>query len=181
LYLAFMHTRDGVKILENNSRPGDPEIINILPILKDDFVDVCFRMLEGNLTRLNVRKAATVTTYKAPPSYGGYDEVFPALVKNDEVGKPVDLSGAYALSRKYGDSVRVYPGSMEQRGKETYALKSRAVCVVGIGDSLEAARQISLEGINSVKGGALWNRTDVASRQHVEKSAKHMEQLRRGR
>jgi phosphoribosylamine--glycine ligase len=181
LYLAFMHTRDGVKILENNSRPGDPEIINILPILKDDFVDVCFRMLEGNLTRLNIRKAATVATYKAPPSYGGYAETFPALVKGDEIGKPVDLSGAYALSHKYGDSVRVYPGSMELRGNETYALKSRAVCVVGIGDSLEAARQISLEGINSVKGGALWNRTDIASKQHVEKSTKHMEQLRRRR
>ena len=49
LYLAFMHTAGGPKILEDNSRPGDPEIINILPVLKDDFVDVCFRMVEGTL------------------------------------------------------------------------------------------------------------------------------------
>ncbi len=52
LYLAFMHTGDGIKVLENNSRPGDPEIINILPILKEDFVDVCFKILDGNLTRV---------------------------------------------------------------------------------------------------------------------------------
>ena len=46
LYLAFMHSGDGVKILEDNSRPGDPEIINILPVLKDDFVEVCLKMVE---------------------------------------------------------------------------------------------------------------------------------------
>ena len=44
-YLAFIHTGKGVKILENNSRPGDPEIQNLLPILKSDFIDVCLRML----------------------------------------------------------------------------------------------------------------------------------------
>jgi phosphoribosylamine--glycine ligase len=178
LYVAFMHTGKGLKILENNSRPGDPEIINVLPILKDDFVDVCFKILEGNLTRVELAKSATVVTYKVPPSYAGYAETFPDLVRRDEVGTPVDLSRAYELSRKYGDNIRVYPASMEQRDGETYALKSRAVAVVGIGDSLEAAREISLEGINAVKGGALWSRTDIASRRHIEMSVKHMEELR---
>jgi phosphoribosylamine--glycine ligase len=181
LYVAFMHTGKGLKILENNSRPGDPEIINVLPVLKDDFVDVCFKILEGNLTRIELEKSATVVTYKVPSSYGGYAEAFPNLVKKGEVGKPVDLSGAYELSGKYGDNVRVYPGSMEQRDGETYALKSRAVCVVGVGDDLETARKVSLEGIDAVKGGALWSRTDIASKRHIEKSVKHMEELRRKR
>src|SRR5208337_4549161 len=178
LYVAFMHTGKGLKILENNSRPGDPEIINVLPVLKDDFVDVCFRILEGNLTRVDLEESATVVTYKVPPGYGGYAEAFPNLVRTDEVGKPVDLSGAYELSGKYGDSIRVYPGSMEQRDGETYALKSRAVCVVGVGEDLESARNVSLEGIKAVKGGALWSRTDIASQAYVEKNVKHMEELR---
>ena len=181
LYVAFMHTGKGLKILENNSRPGDPEIINVLPILKDDFVDVCFRILEGNLTRINLEKSATVATYKVPPGYGGYAETFPNLMRKGEVGKPVDLSGAYELSGKFGDNIRVYPASMEQRDGETYALKSRAVCVVGVGDDLESARNVSLEGINAIKSGALWNRTDIASKRHIEKSVKHMEELRRKR
>jgi phosphoribosylamine--glycine ligase len=178
LYLAFMHTRSGPKILENNSRPGDPEIINILPILKDDFVDVCYGMLEGNLARVEVEKVATVLTYKVPPSYGGYTEVFPSNVNKDEALTPVDLSAAYALSRKFGDSIRVYPGSMELREDKTYALKSRAVGVLGVGESIEEARQVSLEGINAIKGGALWYRTDIASKQTIEKSIRHMKQLR---
>jgi phosphoribosylamine--glycine ligase len=180
-YMAFMHSQSGPKILENNSRPGDPEIMNILPLMKDDFVDVCYRILEGNLTRIALEKAATVVTYKVPPNYGGYAELFPQSVDEDEIGKPVDLNQAYALTQKHGDALRVYPAAMELRNGETYAIKSRAVAVIGKGEDIETARQISLEGVEAVKGGALWCRGDIASRQHIEKSIKHMEELRRRR
>ncbi len=178
LYLAFMHTRGGPKILENNSRPGDPEIINILPVLKDDFVDVCYKMIEGKLTSVEVEKTTTVLTYKVPPSYGGYADVFPNKVIKAEVDTPVDLSAAYALTRKFGDRIRVYPGSMELRNSETCALKSRVVGVLGVGESIEEARQVSLEGINAIKGAALWSRTDIAAKQHIQKCVEHMKQLR---
>jgi phosphoribosylamine--glycine ligase len=178
LYLAFMHTGDGIKVLENNSRPGDPEIINLLPIIKDDFVDVCFKMIEGNLTGVELEKAATVLTYKVPSDYGGYADVFPNQVDKSAINMPVDLSKAYALTQKYGSRIRVYPGSMETRNGKNYALKSRAVGILGIGDSIEEARQISQEGAKAITGGALWNRMDVASKQHIAKSIKHMEQLR---
>jgi phosphoribosylamine--glycine ligase len=179
LYLAFMHTGSGIKILENNSRPGDPEIINILPVLEDDFVDVCFKILDGNLTRVGLERAATVLTYKVPPGYGGYADVFPDLVNKAAVDTPVDLSKAYALARKYGERIRVYPGAMEVRGSKVYALKSRAVGVLGVGANIEEARKVSLEGAQAIKGGALWYRTDVASKQHLAQSMSHMEQLRR--
>jgi phosphoribosylamine--glycine ligase len=178
LYLAFMHTRGGPKILENNSRPGDPEIINILPVLKEDFVDVCYGMLEGNLARLEVDKVATVLTYKVPPSYGGYENVFPSNVNKAEIDTPVDLSAAYALTRKFGDRIRVYPGSMKLRNGKTYALKSRVVGVLGVGETVEEAREVSMEGTNAIRGGALWNRIDIASKQSIEKSVSHMKQLR---
>ena len=179
LYMAFMHMGKQPKILENNSRPGDPEIMNILPVLKDDFVDVCFKILESNLNKIELEKTATVVTYKVPSAYGGYAETHPTLVDKTEIDKSVDLSKAYELSKKYGDRIRIYPGSMEQRGSEIYALKSRTVAVVGIGASIENARQVSLEGIEAIKGGALWNRTDIASEQHIEASKKHMDTLRR--
>jgi phosphoribosylamine--glycine ligase len=178
-YMAFMHTGREPKILENNSRPGDPEIINILPILKDDFVDVCLKILESSLTRIELEKAATVVTYKVPPNYGEYMDTFPQRVNKNEVDKPVDLTKAYELTKKYGDRIRVYPAAMELRNGETYALKSRAVGVVGIGEDIEEARQISLQGIKAVNDGALWYRTDIASKQHIGKSIKHMEELRR--
>jgi phosphoribosylamine--glycine ligase len=177
-YVAFMHTGKQLKILENNSRPGDPEIINILPIIKEDLVDICFRILEGNLAHVSVEKASTVVTYKVPPAYAGYKDTFPDLVDEDQIDSPVDLTKAYDLSKKYGVKIRVYPASMEMRGRENYAMKSRAVCAVGIADDIETAREISLDGLTKIEGGALWNRTDIASKQHVEKSVGHMHVLR---
>jgi phosphoribosylamine---glycine ligase len=178
LYLAFMHTGKGIKVLENNSRPGDPEIINLLALIKDDFVDVCFRMIEGNLNSIKMEKAASVLTYKVPSDYGGYSDVYPNLVDKATVNSPVDLSKAQALTKKYGNKIRIYPGSMETKDGKNYALKSRAVGILGIGSSIEEARQISQEGASAITGGGLWNRTDVASKQHIAKAVKHMEHLR---
>ncbi|TET25931.1 MAG: ATP-grasp domain-containing protein [Candidatus Bathyarchaeum sp.] len=178
-YAAFIHTSKGPKILEVNSRPGDPEIMNLMPALKDDFVEVCYNMIDGNLRKLNFRKQATVVTYKVPPDYGGYATKFPDRINKNEVDTAVDLSGAEKLVEKNGDCIRVYPGSMELRAGENFALGSRTVAVVGIGDDINEAREKSLEGIAAIKGGALWNRNDIAIKAHIKKSVKHMEELRR--
>ena len=170
-YVAFMHTREGAKILEINSRPGDPEIMNIMPVLKNDFVDVCFRMIEGTLSRVECAKQATVVTYAVPMDYGDYRRTYSGSRK-------VDLSGVYALREKYGDDLRVYPGSMELRDNgDTYALGSRAVCTVGIGETIDEAREISLDGIRAIDG-ALWNRRDIAAPHYIARSVKKMKELR---
>jgi phosphoribosylamine--glycine ligase len=125
-----------------------------------------------------MEKSATVLTYKVPAGYGGYANVFLDKVDKQAVNSPVDLAKVEALSKKFGDKIRVYPGSMELRDGKNYALKSRAIGILGIGGSIEEARQISQEGAKAITGGALWNRTDVASKQHIAKSIRHMEQLR---
>jgi phosphoribosylamine--glycine ligase len=178
-YGAFIHTVKGPKILEINSRPGDPEIQCLLPLLKDDFVDICYRILEGNIKNGSFDEKASVVVYKAPPSYGGYLDSFAERVKQNEVNTPVDLSEAERLSADHRDSMYVYPGSMEIREDGlAYALSSRAVCVVGTGDSTEEARETSLRGIQAIKGGALWHRNDIASKEHITKSIEHMSLLR---
>lgn len=178
-YGAFIHTATGPKILENNSRPGDPEIQCLLPLLKNDFVDICYRMLEGNLGNVDFEKKASVVTYKAPPSYAGYATVFQDRVDDSEVDTAVDLSQAEKLSARHRENIRVYPASIEIREDGlAYALGSRAVCVVGTADSIQDAREISLEGVHAIRGGALWNRNDIASREHIAISIEHMDQLR---
>jgi phosphoribosylamine--glycine ligase len=159
LYLAFMHTGKGIKILEINSRPGDPEIMNLLPIIADDFVDVCLRMVDGDLKGVSMEKSATVLTYKVPADYGGYANTYPDKVDKVVVNTPVDLIKAEALTEKFGDKIRIYPGSMEVRDDgKNYPLKSRAIGILGIGESIEEARQISQEGHKAITGGGLWNR-----------------------
>ena len=170
-YGAFMHTGKGLKILENNSRPGDPELMNLLPILEDDFIDVCFKIIDEKLNMVKFKKLATVVTYKVPPTYGGRVEKF--------IGdKQIDLKAADKLCEENHGRMWVYPGAMELRNGKTYGLKSRTVCVVGAGENLETAREISLEGIKAIKGGSLWYRKDIASKESIQKSIEHMKKLR---
>jgi phosphoribosylamine--glycine ligase len=177
-YTAFVHTADGQKIFENNSRPGDPEIMNLLPILKEDFVDLCFKIISGNLKHIRFEKKSTVVMYKVPLTYGGYKDVFSGLTTTEEATESVDLSKVNRFVKNHEDQARVYPGSMEIRDDRTYALKSRAVATVGIGDDLESARNNSLEAIQMIRGGSLWYRNDIASKKHIERSIEHMKKLR---
>ncbi len=172
-YGAFMHTRRGPKLLEINSRPGDPEILNLLPILDDDFVEVCFRILEGTLTQIQVASKATVVTYKVPPTYGGKQKAYAG-------DREVQLDPAYRLRDTSGGRVRVYPGALDLREGHTYALTSRTVAVVGVADDLPEARRLSLQGIRAVQGGALWYRRDIASPENIQQSVAHMAALRQG-
>lgn len=171
-YVAFIHTREEPKILEINSRPGDPEIINLLPIMKDDFVDVCYQLIDGFLTRIDFEPKATVVTYAVP-------EPYPA---KDGRKRKVDLSSVYRSMKEYGEEkMRIYPASMEMGSDgDMYALGSRTVCVVGIGDNLREAREISLKGIKDIvaRSEGLRYRTDIASREHINRSVEHMRKLR---
>ncbi|MFQ5975254.1 MAG: hypothetical protein ACE5J5_02930 [Candidatus Hydrothermarchaeales archaeon] len=171
LYMAYTCAKDGLKVFEINGRPGDPEIMNLLPIVDGDFVDVCFDMINESLTKLTFKSKATVVTYAVPMTYGGFRN-------RCTCDRRVDLDETYKLSRSLDSNLRVYPGSMELRedGK-TYALSSRAIACVGIGDSIDGAREISLDGVTTIDG-PLWNRVDIASHEHIQKSIDNMETLR---
>jgi len=171
LYMAYTCAKDGLKVFEINGRPGDPEIMNLMPILEGDFVDTCFDIINETLTKLEFKEMATVVTYAVPMTYGGYR-------KRCSCDKRIDLTETYGLSQSLNGNLRVYPGSMELRedGK-TYALGSRAVACVGLGDSIVSARGVSLDGVATIDG-PLWNRVDIASNEHIQKSIGNMKALR---
>jgi len=178
LYIAYIHTGKDVKILEINSRPGDPEIINILPVIEEDLVEICYKILDGDLRSISLKRDATVVIYKVPPTYGDYLNTYPKKVDRNQLSLPVDLSKAQEISQRTPDKLRVYPASMELRDNQIYPLKSRAVCTVGIGDSISHAVEISLDALEKIQGGALWYRSDIASYSHRETSIKQMRRLR---
>ena len=71
MYGGFMAVKDGVKLIEYNARFGDPEVMNVLPILKTDFVEICQAILAGNLDKIKIEfeKKTTVCKYIAPEGY----------------------------------------------------------------------------------------------------------------
>ena len=84
LYGGHMNTRDGPRLLEYNVRFADPESMNVLPILEDDFLDLCVRLTEGRLpSAARFAAKATVCKYVVPTGYGTHPKAG-ELLKVDE-------------------------------------------------------------------------------------------------
>ena len=54
LYGGFMAVKNGVRLIEYNARFGDPEAMNVLSILKTDFIDICKRMVSASLDKIKI-------------------------------------------------------------------------------------------------------------------------------
>lgn len=54
LYFGLMLTKDGPKVIEYNSRFGDPETQVVLPRLKTDLVDILEAVIDGTLKNLSI-------------------------------------------------------------------------------------------------------------------------------
>ena len=173
LYDALMHTREGFKVLERNSRGGNTEQVNILTTMLDDFVDVCYRMIDGTLRGIRFSKNASVVTCAVPLAYG---------IPGADLGlhERISLKAAYDLEKRYAGELRIFPMDIRREHGVTYVGTSRSVAVAGIGRSVEDAREISLAGVRAVDG-PLRSRSDIASNTDVARSRNHLMTLRRSR
>jgi phosphoribosylamine--glycine ligase len=161
MYGGFMITKDGVKLLEYNARLGDPEAMNVLPILKSDFIDLCYGIINDSLHKSATvfENKATVCKYVVP---NGYPE-------NPVRGERIEVSSSHAA--------RVYYASVDQRPDGLYMSGSRAVAFVGISDDLSNAERIAEDAIKSTKGNVFY-RPDIGTKALIEKRIRHMEIIR---
>ncbi len=176
LYDALMHTRGGFRILERNSRGGNTEQMCLLTTMLDDYVDVCYRMADGNLKGIRFSNNASVVTCAVPLNYG---IAFPQ--GSDET--VVSLGRASALEEKHGGGLRIFPMDLRLDGASGKTLMgtSRSVAVAGVAASIEEAHELSLMGVEAL-GGQFRHRRDVGSASDISKSKEHLREVRmRGR
>ena len=163
LYGQFMKTSKGIKLIEYNSRWGDPEAMNVLPLLKGNFVDICWAIINGNLVKnFEFEKKATVCKYLAPEGY-------PVNPKQDEKIE-IDKSKLDKTGAKY------YYASVYREGEDIFTTTSRAIGILGIASSLEEAEKIAEMGVGCIKG-KLFHREDVGTRKLLQKRIDHMNAL----
>lgn len=167
MYGGFMVTRQGVRLLEYNARFGDPEAMNILPLLKTDMVELCQAIITGSLAgfKMDFAAQATVCKYIVPQGYGLPPDGRTACTEEErlEIGP---LSGA-----------RLYYSSVDKRTDGLYMTASRAIGVVGIADELGEAEKIAEKAAAAIKG-AVAHRSDIGTAPLIEKRVRHMRELR---
>jgi len=170
LYDALMHCRGGFKILERNSRGGNTEQICFLTTMLDDYVDVCYRMLEGDLRDIRFSNKASVVTCAVPLNYG--------TGQAGEEPVAVSLDRAYSEAEKSKGTLRVFPMDLRLAADgRTMIGTSRSVAVAGVAASTEEAHDISERGVRALEGPFRY-REDVGSASDIKRSADHLKKLR---
>jgi phosphoribosylamine--glycine ligase len=69
LYGQFMLCKEGIKLVEYNFRPGDPEWMNTVITLKDNIADIIGALMQGKNPQPRFQRKATVCKYIVPPAY----------------------------------------------------------------------------------------------------------------
>lgn len=161
-YGGFIATKDGVRLIEYNARFGDPEAMNVLPLLKTDLVEIFEAMIEGRLHEVDVEfeNKATVVKYVVPEGYPDS----PIKDAKIEVGE-------------IPAGVKIYYASVDQREDGLYLAGSRAIAFVGIADTIEMAEKLAQSAVSSVKGPVFY-RSDIGTAKLIQVRLDHMKQLR---
>lgn len=162
LYGQFMLTSDGPRLIEYNARFGDPEAMNVLPLLKTPLVDICKSIVDGTLGNVEFIDKASVCKYIVPD---GYPETQHdgELIEVDE--KSIEEIGAKVFYAAVG---------LEDDG--IHLSSSRALGVVASGNNIAQAEKIAEKACEFVNGN-VYHRKDVGTEELVNKRIKHMKEI----
>ena len=160
MYGGFILTKEGVKLIEFNARFGDPEAMNVLPLLKTDFAFVCQSIIVQELEKMKVEfeKKATVCKYIVPEGYPDNP------LKNEKIDAGVP------------EKARRYYASVDEKKDGLYMTGSRAIAFLGIGNSLKEAEKIA-EGATGSVNGKIFHRKDIGTKELIEKRVKHIKSI----
>jgi len=166
IYGQFMLTPIGLKIIEINARFGDPEAMNVLPLMETDFVEICQAMIDGNLSskKLQIKKKSTVCKYVVPEGYGIKSMIGEKIIVDEKAIKNMGSKLFYASVNKENNYVST--------------TSSRSLAVVGIENKLSEAENICEQALKHVKGDHIFIRHDIGTNELVEKRIRHMKELR---
>lgn len=158
MYAGLIKTRDGIKLLEYNARFGDPEAMNVLPILDTDFVEICNAIINQALHKIKIKfqKKATVCKYAVPNGYPDNS------IKNEKI-----------IIEKMPKDAKLYYASVDEKEDGLYLTSSRAIACLGIAENLEKAERIAEEAAKSIKG-KVFHREDIGTRPLIKKRINHM-------
>lgn len=147
LYFGLMVTADGVKVIEYNSRFGDPETQAVLPLLKSDLMEIMLAVEEERLT---------------PDMVSFSDECSCAVVLASK-GYPEKYNTGYEIKENGAEGYIYYAGAKAEDG----VLKTsggRVMAVTALGKDLREAVEKAYREAEKVAFTDKYMRTDIGRR-----------------
>ena len=149
LYAGLILTDDGPKVIEFNSRFGDPETQIILPRLTSDFAQ--------NITDILDKKEPTITWLDEGVTLG-------VVVASN--GYPLDYEKGLPLPNKTdGDIITYYAGAkFSENSRALLSNGGRVYMLVTTADTVSAAQEKIYDQLEKQDTTGLFYRTDIGSK-----------------
>ncbi|MBM3926448.1 MAG: phosphoribosylamine--glycine ligase [SAR202 cluster bacterium] len=151
LYAGLMVTPSGPKVLEYNCRLGDPETQVLMPLLKNDLVDVISATLDGKLhkKKLEWEQRSCVGVVLTSRGYPG------------EYRRGIEITGLRSLDKEV---FAFHAGTTKPKGDHTRVVTSggRVLTIVSAGETITEARDKVYDNVRRVDFKGCHYRKDIA-------------------
>ena len=145
LYFGLMRTDKGMKVVEYNSRFGDPETQVVLPMLKTDLMDIFEAVTDGRLADIKIEweEGACVCVVLAS---GGYPLSYAK-------GKEITIDNVE-------DAQIIHAGTAMKDGK-LVTNGGRVLGVVAKGKTVDDARRKAYKAVDNISWENMFYRSDI--------------------
>lgn len=153
LYAGLMLTSAGPKVLEFNTRFGDPECQPLLMRLESDLVDILEAVAKGRLDQIEPPK------WKPQPSI--------CVVMASE-GYPGDYQKGHVISgldrAAQVEGVKVFHAGTQLRDGQVVTDGGRVLGVTALGDSISVAKLRAYQAVKEIRWHGAWCRKDISDK-----------------
>lgn len=152
LYAGLMLTSSGVKVLEYNTRFGDPETQALLPRLETDLAQLMLASIEpGGLTHGPELKASDRRSVTLTLASAGYPE---SSSKGDVINGLDDIPADIEVT---------HAGTAANAAGEIVTAGGRVLNITALGESVTEARAAAYEAAAAISFDGMQLRTDIAA------------------
>lgn len=151
LFTGLMMTKDGPKLIEFNTRFGDPETQVLMMLLESDLLDILEGTAHGTLANVSPRwkRGVALTVVLAASGYPG------AYEKNTVIANVEGLDS---------DTVRVFHAGTVRNGGTLLANGGRVLNVTAIGENVSEARERAYAAVDAINWPDGFCRRDIGWR-----------------
>ena len=152
LYAGLMLTKAGLRVVEFNSRFGDPETQVVLPQLRSDLVPILMACCDGRLdeTSIDWNQGACVTVVMAS---GGYPKAY-------EKGKVI--TGIDDAEREAG--VTVFHAGTRKQGADLVTNGGRVLNVTAVGADIASTIKKAYAAVDKIRFEKAHYRKDIGAK-----------------
>ena len=149
LYVGLMICDGKPKVLEFNSRFGDPETQAILPLLETDLTEIMEAVINGTLHRETIRwsQSASLCVVLTSKGYPGNYKTGIPIQGLEKVKSQNDLLVFHAGTARSDDTIVTQGG--------------RVLGVTGLGPTLKIARELAYSAVSRIQFDGMHYRKDI--------------------